>query len=174
LALHRHLAPGRGNLFFSPYSIATALAMAQAGAAGTTRQEIEAALGDVRSGPGLVEHFGALARELARLSQAVPQARFDLLLANTVWSQSGYPLVSALTDKLRSELRAEVEEVDEQGTEAAAVTVAMSTGAAAGRPPEPIEFRVDRPFLFVIHDKPTGTVLFLGRVVDPGQSTAAA
>jgi serine protease inhibitor len=32
---------------------------------------------------------------------------------------------------------------------------------------EPIEFRVDRPFLFLLEDEPTRTILLLGRVLDP-------
>jgi serpin B len=55
--------------------------------------------------------------------------------------------------------------VDEAGTEAAAATaVIMPTGAG---PQEAVEVRIDRPFLFVIRDIPTGTVLFVGRVVNP-------
>jgi serpin B len=54
--------------------------------------------------------------------------------------------------------------VDEDGTEAAAVT-AMFLGGAA--PSTPLPFVVDRPFLFVIHDIDTATPLFLGRVSDP-------
>jgi serpin B len=39
------------------------------------------------------------------------------------------------------------------------------SGAAA---PEPaIEFKADHPFLFFIVEKPSGLVLFMGRVVDP-------
>jgi serpin B len=34
-------------------------------------------------------------------------------------------------------------------------------------PAEPVEVRVDRPFLFLIRDVETGALLFLGRVVDP-------
>jgi serpin B len=54
-----------------------------------------------------------------------------------------------------------VVEVDEEGTEAAAasgVAMASSHGPTV---------TVDRPFLFVIEDEPTGAVLFLGRVADP-------
>jgi serpin B len=57
--------------------------------------------------------------------------------------------------------------VDEEGTEAAAATAVMMALSAA--PAEPVEVRLDRPFLFLIRDVETGTVLFLGRVVDPSQ-----
>jgi serpin B len=58
--------------------------------------------------------------------------------------------------------------VDENGTEAAAATAMMMiAGAAFQAPPKPHPFIVDRPFLFVIWDEPTQTVLFAGRVVDP-------
>lgn len=52
--------------------------------------------------------------------------------------------------------------VDEEGTEAAAVTGgAMVT--SAGPPP----LLVDRPFAFTVSDRQTGTILFLGTVHDP-------
>ena len=54
---------------------------------------------------------------------------------------------------------------DEAGTEAAAATAVMMSLTAA--PAEPIEFVVDRPFLFVLHDTETGSILFMGRVVNP-------
>ncbi len=53
-------------------------------------------------------------------------------------------------------------QVDEVGTEAAAVT---SVDVAAGSAPEP--FRVDRPFLVVLHDRHSGAILFMGKIVDP-------
>jgi serpin B len=55
--------------------------------------------------------------------------------------------------------------VDEEGTEAAAATAVVMAGTAA--PAEPVTLVVDRPFIFVIRDRLTGTVLFVGRVVDP-------
>ena len=53
-------------------------------------------------------------------------------------------------------------EVNEEGSEAAAVTsvAVMRTSLA----PEPLEFRVDRPFVFLIRERTSGTVLFLGLV----------
>ncbi len=56
-------------------------------------------------------------------------------------------------------------EVNEEGTEAAAVT---SVGVVATSvPPPPIPFTIDRPFFFAIRDNQTKTVLFMGVVVDP-------
>lgn len=54
--------------------------------------------------------------------------------------------------------------VDEQGTEAAAATAMMAFGADGD---EPVIFSVDRPFLFLIRDNKTGSVLFMGRITDP-------
>ena len=56
--------------------------------------------------------------------------------------------------------------VDEAGTEAAAATAVIMKITAL--PPEPVEVTVNRPFIFMIRDIETGTILFLGRVVDPG------
>lgn len=56
--------------------------------------------------------------------------------------------------------------VDEEGTEAAAAT-AVVVGTTDAGPSDPFEFVADRPFLFAIRDRPTGSLLFLGRTVDP-------
>jgi serine protease inhibitor len=59
-------------------------------------------------------------------------------------------------------------EVNEEGTEAAAVTsVGMATSAA---PAESFVMRVDRPFLFLIRDSRSGTILFLGKITYPSQN----
>jgi serpin B len=56
--------------------------------------------------------------------------------------------------------------VDESGTEAAAAT-AVIMGIKSAMPEEPISLVIDRPFLFLIRHEPTGTILFMGRVVEP-------
>jgi len=55
-------------------------------------------------------------------------------------------------------------EVNEEGTEAAAVT---SVGVGTTAVPLNVTVAVDRPFLFLIRHNPTGTLLFVGAVVDP-------
>jgi serpin B len=59
-------------------------------------------------------------------------------------------------------------DVNEKGTEAAAVTGAeMMTLGVGARPPQPPKFTADHPFLFFIWDTQMRTVLFVGRVADP-------
>jgi serpin B len=59
-------------------------------------------------------------------------------------------------------------EVSEEATEAAATTaIGVRITSAAPKPVEPLQFRVDRPFLYYLVDDATGAVLFQGRVVDP-------
>ena len=57
--------------------------------------------------------------------------------------------------------------VDETGTEAAAATATIAFTAALGRPPKPVIFNADHPFLFLIRTSKTGLILFMGRVTDP-------
>ena len=58
--------------------------------------------------------------------------------------------------------------VDEEGTEAAAATAAtMMTLGAIMKPDQPIEVRVDRPFLFAIQHRASGACLFFGRIATP-------
>ena len=56
-------------------------------------------------------------------------------------------------------------DVNEEGTEAAAAT-AVVVGKVSAPPPPPV-FRADHPFLFMIRDKRSDSVLFLGRLAEP-------
>jgi serpin B len=57
--------------------------------------------------------------------------------------------------------------VAETGTEAAAVSAVIM--APTSMPEPPVEFNANRPFIFLIRDIETGTILFLGRVLDPAE-----
>lgn len=53
--------------------------------------------------------------------------------------------------------------MDEDGTEAAAATAVVATT----RSEKPLAtVRLDRPFLFLVRDEPTGQIVFVGQVVD--------
>jgi len=59
-------------------------------------------------------------------------------------------------------------EVNEEGTEAAAVTVVEIRETSYPGPQEqPVYFYVDRPFVFIIKERDTGAMLFVGRVNNP-------
>jgi serpin B len=57
-------------------------------------------------------------------------------------------------------------DVHEKGTEAAAVTAVVAQ-LTSGPPPPQHEFIADHPFVFVIQEKSTGEILFIGRVINP-------
>ena len=54
--------------------------------------------------------------------------------------------------------------VDETGTEAAAATAVVMTDTSV---PEPVTISADRPFILLIRDNISQTILFMGRVLDP-------
>jgi serine protease inhibitor len=60
-----------------------------------------------------------------------------------------------------------VVEVNEEGTEAAAVTSVQVGITSVQQPRPPFKMIVDRPFFFAIRDSRTGIVLFIGAVYDP-------
>jgi serpin B len=55
---------------------------------------------------------------------------------------------------------------DEEGTEAAAVT-AVEIGVTSVGPGQVYHFTIDRPFIYFIQEKSTGTILFIGTVMNP-------
>jgi len=57
-------------------------------------------------------------------------------------------------------------QVDEEGTEAAAVTV-VEMRYTSIEPPARTAMRVDRPFMFVLRERQSGTILFMGKILNP-------
>ena len=54
--------------------------------------------------------------------------------------------------------------MNEEGSEAAAATAVIVHRESAS---QTVQWKADRPFLFMLRDKLTGMLLFQGRVVDP-------
>ena len=58
-------------------------------------------------------------------------------------------------------------QVDEEGTEAAAVTIGLTKEAAAPDPAYHRIFIADRPFIFIIRERDYGTILFTAIIGHP-------
>jgi serpin B len=95
---------------------------------------------------------------------------FDPAIADFSGVNGDEPSDSNRDDRLfiQHVLHRAVVEVDEEGTEAAATTTVSKTVTSTIE--DAIEFRADHPFLFLIQDKETGAILFMGRVADPSKS----
>jgi serpin B len=57
-------------------------------------------------------------------------------------------------------------DVNEEGTEAAAAT-GLVVGVTSAMPDQPVDLTLDRPFVFLIRDRQSGAILFMGRVLNP-------
>lgn len=87
LALHQELRKPGGNLFYSPYSISTALTMTYAGTAGSTAQQLEQVLGVSPQA-----HAALNVIDQALNSRGQGQAgKFQLTTANALFAQRSYP-----------------------------------------------------------------------------------
>jgi serpin B len=114
--LYAELAAGEENLVFSPYSVAIALAMTRAGAAGSTAEEMDAVLhlagiDDPHGG------FNALDQALAARSGMVArddltEAEVVLNVANALWGQSDTTFEAEFLDLLAAEYGAGMRLVD--------------------------------------------------------------
>jgi serpin B len=107
--LYAQLAGREGNLFFSPYSISTALAMTYAGARGDTAQQMAKTLHlDLEPGR-LHPAFAQLIREQ---NAAGKKRGYQLTIANALWGQKGFAFQPAFLELIRQNYAAGLQEVD--------------------------------------------------------------
>lgn len=102
LDLYRQLGSD-GNIFFSPYSLSQALAMAYAGAKGDTAAQMSAVLHFALSQEQLHPAFNRLALDLARRGQGAQGKDgegFRLQIANATWGQKDYKFLPGYLDTL--------------------------------------------------------------------------
>jgi serine protease inhibitor len=236
LDLYARLRAQGGNLFCSPYSISTALAMTSAGARGETAAQMARVLHFTLDRERLHPAFAELIRGLN--GHGLPR-EYQLSVAQSLWgdvrlsvrgdfqqlihtnygarlrqrdfrlapdearAQINRWVADRTNDKIKDLLHPE--DIDEKtrmvlvnavyfkagwhepfpegGTNkeavfhaAAAATASIvappAPGPGGGRGPEAV-FRADHPFLFLIRDRGTGAILFVGRVTDPSAGAVA-
>lgn len=96
-ALYNHLRAQDGNLFLSPYSISTALAMTYAGAKGTTETQMANTLRFALGQETLHPTFAEYAKQLQNVQRA---GNVTLTLANALWLQQDFSLRDAFINIL--------------------------------------------------------------------------
>jgi len=98
-----------GNVFFSPYSISTALAMTYAGARGETAEQMAEVLNFNLPEEDLHRAFGKLQSDLQADKQ---KKKFELHIANALWGQKGYKFLDEFLDLTRENYGAGLKEVN--------------------------------------------------------------
>jgi serpin B len=102
------IAPS-GNLFFSPYSISTALAIVYGGAHGQTKEQMATALHFTLPEKNLGSAFGALQKQLLQNDKL---QGYQLFLANALWGQKGEPFLKDFLDLTQNSFGAGLNQVD--------------------------------------------------------------
>ncbi len=109
MRLYGQLATNSGNLFFSPYSISTCLAMLYAGASGNTELQMSQVLGFGTNQQEFAEFFGQLQAEL-QTDQTTNI--IELNIANALWLQEGFPFLAAFLQTATNQYRANLGQAD--------------------------------------------------------------
>ena len=109
LDLYEEIQDTEGNLFFSPLSISTALAMVYAGARGDTAEQMADVLYFQQDPDALGVAFGEL---LDDLNTAGEEGDFELSIANALWGQEGFPLREDYLDLILANYDGGLQEVD--------------------------------------------------------------
>ena len=115
LDLYRTLSKEDGNLFYSPYSISLAMAMAYAGARGETATQFAETLHYRLPQEELHSSFNALDLDLGsrgKVEQGKDPTGFQLNIANAVWGQKGYAFLGEFLDLLEQNYGGGLREVN--------------------------------------------------------------
>jgi serpin B len=121
LDLYGRVHDAKGNLFFSPYSVSTALAMTHAGARGDTAREMATTLHFPLDPQRLHPAFADL---MHQVQAAGKDRKAQLYVANALWGQQGYHFQPEFLKVTRANYNAGLREVDFVGaTDAARRTI---------------------------------------------------
>ncbi len=126
LDLYSELSSSDGNIFFSPYSISTALAMTYVGARGNTASQMRDTLNFSLPTDKLPEAFAEFEKSLHNSQR---EGGYELSVANSIWGQSGYTFLDEFLSTLDNSFNAPLRIVDFQ-QEAEKVRQQINTWAA--------------------------------------------
>ena len=158
------------SFIYSPLSITYVLAMVNDAATGKTEQELEQTLGFHEGGIKAVNEY------CKKLIEGLPKVdtNVQLNIANAIYFKadwaSKFDQKNTKTETFASErgnsqlpmMRQKAKiKVNEEGSEAAAVTVAGMNDMMSAGPME--SFHANRPFVYVIRESSSGVILFVGK-----------
>jgi len=161
LDLYRSLSAEPGNLIFSPFSVSAALAMAYAGAAGETRNEMTRVMHIDPRDLRLHEAWEAVLAGVRGTDRAGPVVR----VANRLWGQRGHHFLDGFLSVTRRRYGAELEALDFAGAPAAARETidAWTAKATGGKWPHVLPAPLDPLTVLVI----TNAIYFRALWTDP-------
>jgi len=113
VGLYKELRSQEGNLFLSPYSIRTALALAYAGARGGTARQMAEVLRFPEDQPDLHRAFRAFDEALASYRD---RDAIEIDVANALWRQKGFQILKGFLEVMDAEYRAALFEADFAGS----------------------------------------------------------
>jgi serpin B len=119
--LYAKLASGKGNIFFSPYSISTALAMTYAGARGKTESQMARVMYFRKDRKGFHKTYGEMQ---SRINGVQKEGNVKLCVANSLWMQKDYKFLPSFLALTQTNYDAAFNYVDyKKDAEAARVSI---------------------------------------------------
>ena len=109
LDLYNQLKMTDGNLFFSPFSISTALAMTYAGACENTAAQMAGTLHFTEKPARLHRAIGDL---ISQLNAVQKETDVELSIANAIWAQKGYQFLDEFFRIVQQSYQADLKQVD--------------------------------------------------------------
>jgi serpin B len=124
LELYGKLKDRQGNLFLSPYSISTALAMTYAGACGETESQMAKILQFPTATLSNEQFHNAFGNIVRQLNQAGEKGGYELVVANALWGQKDYKFLQEFLTLVKTNYDGDLKQVDfVRQTEAARKTI---------------------------------------------------
>ena len=109
LRMHQELSSKEGNLFFSSFSISSALGMTYAGARNNTKREMKEALHFTGGRDGLCRSFGELRERLNTVQKA---GDIKLSIANAIWAEKSHTFLPGFMDLVQKKYKSKISLAD--------------------------------------------------------------
>jgi serpin B len=111
LELYGKLKDKEGNMFLSPYSISTALAMTYAGAKNETEKQMAKTL-QFPTENGIEQLHKTFGEIIKQLNTAGEKGGYELAVANALWGQKGFKFLPEFLKLVKTNYDGDLQEID--------------------------------------------------------------